>query len=636
VDETQPVKKLLPYGTWPSPISAALVSQRLRIDDVQWAADGETLLWTEGRSMATVLVAQTVGQARRDLSDSQNLRGGVGYGGGAFSVSRQNNMVIFANRDGRLYRRTLEPGKPFPITPAFNAPASGVAAPAISPDGRWVMYIYSDGNTDLIGLADSSGKEWPVILTQGADFYMQPIWHPHGKQIAWVEWDHPNMPWDGTRVMVADFQDSTPHIGEVREVGGGESTPAQQPSFSPDGRWMSFIEEKGEWADLLLLDLTTGERNVLVTGEGFDLSLPAWVQGIHTTAWSSDSSRLYHLRYANQNASLWAVAVPAGHAYQVDTGEYTAISQLTASPNGDQLAFIAAAPRLPHKIVRLEKERFVTVAETVAATYDPEALPPSRVIAWDTSDGEQAYGIYYPPTHPSIEGSGAPPVILHIHGGPTSFAANSFNPEAAYFTSRGYGWVEVNYRGSTGYGRQYRVSMRQRWGDVDVEDTASCARALADLGLANPKQIVIMGGSAGGYTVLNALIRYPGLFKAGVCLYGVTNLFSLDMDTHKFEAHYNASMVGKLPAAAERYHAWSPVFHAADIRDALYIFQGGEDKVVPPSQAEEIITRLEANGVPYRYKLYPEEGHGFRSAETITDYLQETERFLQQHVLFAA
>lgn len=193
----------------------------------------------------------------------------------------------------------------------------------------------------------------------------------------------------------------------------------------------------------------------------------------------------------------------------------------------------------------------------------------------------------------------------------------------------------VNYRGGTGYGRSYRHAMRGRWGDVDVEDAAGCAKALGELGLADPKQLVITGGSAGGYTVLNTLIRYPGLYKAGICLFGVTNLYALDMDTHKFEAHYNATLIGKLPEAAERYHAWSPVFHADKIRDALYIFQGSEDKVVPPSQSEEIVSVLRSHGIPHQYRLYQGEGHGFRKSETIKDYLKETERFLLQHVIFA-
>lgn len=638
-----------PYGMWPSPIGSALVSQRVRLDDVQWAADGQTLVWSEGRSGVSVLVAQTgVAQtgmdARRELTDEQSPRGGVGYGGGAFSLSMTGDTLLFANRDGRLYRRSLGAEKPRPITPAINAGA-GVASPALSPDGRWVAYVYTDGRTDLLCLADASGVEWPVQLVRGASFYMQPAWHPRGEFLAWVEWDQPNMPWDGTRVQLAHLtnegaEDRPPRIREARTVGGGgrngqSDIPAQQPCFSPDGRWLSFIEENGEWENLILLDLESGDRSVLVEGSGFELAPPAWVQGIRSTAWTPDSRAISYLRLQGTEASLWLVELASGKSTQVSTAPYTQLAQLSANPVSGALAFLAAAPNLPQRVVTLDGEDLRVAAYSTAATFDPAYLPVPQQINWGTSGGDQAHGLYYPPTNPRFTSAGAPPAILHVHGGPTSLAYNGFNAEAAYFTSRGYAWVEVNYRGSTGYGRRYRQAMRHRWGDVDTEDTVSCARYLAAQGMANPRQLVINGGSAGGFTVLNVLARHPGLFKAGVCLYGVANLYSIDLDSHKFEEHYNYSMIGPLPEASERYFQWSPVFHAAGIRDALYIFQGAEDNVVPPSQSEEIVNALKEKGIPHKYKLYEGEGHGFRKAETITDYLKETERFLQQHVLFA-
>lgn len=628
-------KIIRPYGLWPSPISAALISQRVRLDDVQWAADGQTLVWAEGRSGGSVLVAQTGGDARRELTDEQAPRGGVGYGGGAFCLSAKDDTLIFANRDGRLYRRSLELSTPRPITPAVGSGA-GVASPALSPDGRWVTYVYSDGKTDLLCLADASGVEWPVQLARGAGFYMQPAWHPRGDFLAWVEWDQPNMPWDGTRVQLAHLTTGgAPSITEIRTIGGGDDIPAQQPCFSPDGRWLTFIEAADEWENLVLLDLASGARRLLVEGDGFELTAPAWVQGVRSTAWTSDSRGIFYLRLQGAEASLWLVDLVSGESTQVSTAPYTQIAQISANPVSGELAFLAAAPSLPHRIVRFDGAQQRVVAYGTAATFDPAYLPIPRQIVWDTTDGDQAYGLYYPPTNPRFIADGVPPAILHVHGGPTSLAYNGFNPDAAYFTSRGFAWVEVNYRGSTGYGKHYRQAMRQRWGDVDVEDTVSCARALGQQGLANPRQLVINGGSAGGFTVLNVLARYPGLFKAGVCLYGVANLYTIDLDSHKFEAHYNHSMIGPLPEASERYYQWSPVFHAANIRDALYVFQGAEDNVVPPSQSEEIVAVLREKGIPHQYKLYQGEGHGFRKSETITDYLKETERFLQQQVLFA-
>jgi dipeptidyl aminopeptidase/acylaminoacyl peptidase len=221
-----------------------------------------------------------------------------------------------------------------------------------------------------------------------------------------------------------------------------------------------------------------------------------------------------------------------------------------------------------------------------------------------------------------------------VHGGPTSARVNSYNADAAYFTTRGYAFLEVNYRGSSGYGRSYMLMLRQKWGLLDTEDAAGAAGALAALGLADPQRIVIMGGSSGGYTVLNALIHFPGVFKAGVNLFGVANLFDILSGTHKFEERYNDSLVGALPEAAARYKEWSPVFHAAQITDPVAIFQGADDKVVPPVQSEQIVAALRANKVPHIYKLYAGEGHGFRKTETIIDFYNNLENFLKQYVLF--
>jgi dipeptidyl aminopeptidase/acylaminoacyl peptidase len=630
-------KKALPNGLWPSPVTAGLVSQRIRLDDVQWAGDGQTLVWTEGRSGGSVLVAQALNGARRDLTDEQTPRGGVGYGGGTYDVSRQSalDMLIFANRDGRLYRRGLGSERPYPITPPFGPqPAGSVASPAVSPDGRWVLYVYSDGKTDLLAIVGAEGQEWPIQLVRGADFYMSPVWSPDGSMVAWVEWDHPHMPWDETKIKIAKFEENPPRVSEIRTVSSG-SNPAVQPMFSPDGRWLSFIEENGEWPSLILFDLESGKQQSLVEADGFELAPPAWVQGIRSSGWSPDGQRLYYFRQYGPLTSLWQVEIATGSSSQIDTAPYTGLYQLSVSPSDDKLTFIASGPDQPDCIVIWEKDRLRTVSHSTAATVDPQELPIPQEIHWQTSDDATAYGLYYPPSSQKFTSSELPPALLSIHGGPTSLAGNRFNAEAAYFTSRGFAYIVVNYRGSTGYGRSYRHAMRQRWGDVDVEDAVSCARFLGEQKMVDPGRIVITGGSAGGYTVLNSLIRYPGVFKAGICLYGVSNLFALDLDTHKFEAHYNASMVGKLPEAADRYRAWSPIFHAHNIKDALYIFQGSEDKVVPPNQSEEIVKMLITCGIPHKYKVYEGEGHGFRKAENISDYLKETERFLLEYVLFA-
>ena len=621
-----------PFGLWPSPITPQLLGQAVRLDNPQFDRDGGTLFWLEGRSDRGVLVARPAGEARLELTEEQSVRGMVGYGGGDYTAGR--GLVVFAERSGRLYRRSLGTGQPRPITPPFGFAAS----PALSPDGRWVSYVFSDGKTDLLALVDAEGRQWPLQLVQGADFYMQPAWHPSGQKLAWVEWDHPNMPWDGTRLKMAALTGDVPRIGEPTLVAGGPESAACQPQFSPDGRWLSYIVSSGEWEDLALLDLQSGQSRILVHGDGFHLCDPAWVQGLRWHGWSHDSRRIYYLRNASGLAWLWSLELESGRDTQIDTTPYTWLSGLSISPAADEIAFWASAPAIPARIVRWDAatRQMHIEARSSGESVSSDFLPAPRPITWQAPGGTPVYGLFFPPANPGFTSEGLPPAIIHIHGGPTSQTPVTYSAESAYFTSRGYGYLVVNYRGSSGYGRTYRNALRLRWGEVDVEDAAGGAQALAELGLADPTKLVIKGGSAGGYTVLNTLIRYPGRFKAGVCEYGVSNLFTLAMDTHKFELHYLDSMVGLLPKAADRYYAWSPIFHAGAIRDPLAVFQGKDDKVVPPAQSEEIVAALRQGGVPYIYKLYDGEGHGFRKRETIIDYLQETERFLQQYVLFSA
>ena len=617
-----------PFGLWQSPITPAALSQRVGLEELAWDSDGETLVWVESRSDRSVLVTQTGSDSRRDLTEALNARGRVGYGGGTLACA--NGSVFFAESGGRIFTRELANGSARAILPAFGAAAS----PIVSPDSKYVVYVYSDGTTDLLGLVDSKGEEWPVQLTKGADFYMQPAWHPSGSMLAWVEWDHPNMPWDGTRIKQAWLSNTPPRVSTEKVIAGGPTTPAAQPIFSPDGRWLAFIEAKDEWEQIVLLDIERGERKILVEGNGFHLMDSAWVQGMRWIAWNKQSDAIYSIRSRDGISSLWRLGLD-GRSEEINTAPYTSLSQLTVSAVSGKIALIASSPSIPARIVVWDGSRWGVVARSDSESILPDYLVSAVPIHWATRDGENVHGLYYPPANPGFSAPGTPPAILNIHGGPTGHADCGYNPGAAYFSSRGYAFLEVNYRGSSGYGRSYRDALKQHWGDYDVEDAVSGGSALAELGLADGKRLVIKGGSAGGYTVLNSLVRYPGKFKAGICLYGVSNLFTLDLDTHKFEAHYTSSLVGNLPEASGKYHAWSPVFHADRIRDALYIFQGSEDKVVPPSQSEEIVAALRKSGAIHQYKLYPGEGHGFRKSEHIADYLTETERFLMQQVLFS-
>jgi dipeptidyl aminopeptidase/acylaminoacyl peptidase len=624
-EKKEPQKIEKAFGLWKSQITPELIAAAVRLGDSQWDTDGKTLVWREGRSGEGVLLAQPLGEAPYEVSGQKNVRGGVGYGGGDFTV--RHGLVIFAAKDGRLYRRPLGHGFPEPITPAFGS----LAAPQLSPDNRWVVFVHSYEGRDVLALVDSSGKDWPGKLAEGADFYMQPVWHPSGEAQAWIEWDHPNMPWDGTRLMYAVLEGDPPKIQAAQNLAGGVEIPILQPAFSPDGRYLSYIQNQDEWDQLILRDLQEGTEQVLV--EGAALLKPAWIQGVVVQAWSPEGDAIFFMQKEAGITTLNQVDVESGEVSPVDLSPYTALSQPAVSAEG-RLSLSASAPTISPRIIS-KKDNHITIHQrSTSEAIPPEDLPTPYEISWTSSDGETVYGIYSPPTSSRYQGRGLPPAIVLIHGGPTSSVSIGYDLEAAFFTNRGYGYLQVNYRGSTGYGRKYREALRGNWGDLDVIDAAGGAQALIDQRLAEPNRLVIKGGSAGGYTVLNTLIRYPGLFKAGICSYGVTNLFTLAMDTHKFEERYTDSLVGALPEAVEKYRKWSPIFHAEKIQDPVAIFQGEEDKVVPPSQSEEIVKALKANGVPHEYHLYPGEGHGFRKSETRRKYYEAIERFLMQVVVF--
>jgi dipeptidyl aminopeptidase/acylaminoacyl peptidase len=268
-------------------------------------------------------------------------------------------------------------------------------------------------------------------------------------------------------------------------------------------------------------------------------------------------------------------------------------------------------------------------------TVPPAALSRPEPVSWTSFDGEEAHGIYYPPASDRFESSGAPPLVVIVHGGPTSQSLAQWSPPTQFLATRGYGVLQVNYRGSTGYGRHYMLKLRESWGIYDVQDSKSGAQALADRGLADASRFVIMGGSAGGFTVLQSLVEVPGFYRAGVCSFGVSNQFTLASDTHKFESRYLDSMLGPLPEAAARYRERSPIFHAAKIVDPIAVFQGDIDRVVPREQSDSIVASLRARGVPHEYHVYEGEGHGWRKTETIEQFYTTLERFLRQYVIFA-
>ena len=624
------------YGLWPSPVAPQSLAEGLRLSDVAWDSDGETLVWLEGRSDRGVLVCLPAGEeAPRDLT-TLSVRARVGYGGGDFGVA--GGWVYFSEAGGRLHRQALAGGPAEPLTPAFGHAAS----PTVSPDRRWVIFVHTYEDVDCLAIVDAAGQAWPQKLATGTDFYMQPCWHPQGDRIAWVEWNHPQMPWEGSLLKMGTVRSDNsgvPRLTDVRTLAGGETTAVFQPAFSPDGRHLAYVSNATGWSNLYLYDLDD-DRHRMLTADGADVGQPAWQQGTRTYGFAPDGSALYYVRNEAGFRRLWRYDLRGDTPTDLHGGleSYTYLEQPALSPARDRLACIASSSTLPARIIILPLDnpqaarvRKRSASESVAE----EEFSRPRAVSWATTGGTTVHGLFYPPSSTRFQGIGLPPAIISIHGGPTSQAVASFHPATQFFTTRGYAVLQVNYRGSTGYGRDYAEALRGTWGVYDVEDAVSGAGYLVDQGWVDDGKLVIMGGSAGGYTVLQALVSRAGFFKAGISMYGISDLFALAATTHKFEAHYLDQLIGPLPQAAGLYRERSPLFAADAIRDPVAVFQGEIDPVVPKAQADAIVASLARRGVPHVYHVYAGEGHGWRKTETIAHFYGAVDAFLRQHVLFA-
>jgi dipeptidyl aminopeptidase/acylaminoacyl peptidase len=625
-----------PHGWWPSPITPRSLAEDRRLEDACWDGDGRSLAWLEGRSGRGVLLVQTSAEdAPRELAPELDVRAEVGYGGGDFAVYG-GHVYFVVHKTGRIYRQSLGGGPARPITPPFGKASS----PAVSPDGRWVAYVHhDDDDVDRLGIVDAEGKRWPQVLAVGSDFYMQPRWSPDGRKLAWIAWDHPNMPWDGTRLCVARVRaagEAMPELDGPTVVAGGPDVAIFQPEFTPDSRQLLYVSDESGWGRIALADLESGQRRWL-SAEGAEYAAPAWVQGLRTYGVSADGRFLVAARNDHGFVRLERIELATAVATPVDAmAEYTDLGQIRTSPAGDRVVLVASSPTVPPRIVEHDFASRATrvVARASAESTPPEALARCEAISWLSSDGEIAHGLYYAPASDRFEAPGRPPLVVLIHGGPTSQARAGWNPQAQFFATRGYAVLLVNYRGSTGYGRTYMLKLRGNWGVCDMEDATSGVRHLADAGRIDAERTVIMGGSAGGFTVLQVMTQMPEAFTAGICLYGVANQFHLAAETHKFEAHYLDSLLGPLPQASRLYRERSPLYYADRIKRPLAIFQGEIDRVVPRQQSDLIVEALHRNGTPHVYHVYEGEGHGWRKRETIEHFYRTVEAFLRQYVLF--
>lgn len=616
----------LPYGSWPSPLSASWASSSsLRLDGAGFVGDevwwGESLPDEGGR--VAVMRRRGDGEVEVVLPAPWNARSRVHeYGGGAWAVSDDGDLFFVDKSDQRI-RRLRPGGEPEALTPGESGTHYGGL--------RWQRGVLlavrerarSEGTPErhIVRIDGATGAHASGVteLAGGSDFVAQPALSPDGSHLAWVTWDHPDMPWDRTRIRVVDLR--APH--RVRDVAGG-STAALQPEWTPDGQLVVIDEPTGRW-NLYRVDPDADANPAPISPADADTGGGLWVLG---TRWYAplDDGRVVAVRthgsdqlvVIDRDGGAVPLPVPATARLQIEDVAGSSALVSGTMPGATGLW-----------IVDLDSGE-ATAVRGGAPDVDAAWIPHARQLTTEGPHGP-VHAFAYPPTNPDVEAptDELPPYLVWVHGGPTSHVGGTADSKVAYFTSRGIGVLDVNYGGSTGYGRSYRERLKGQWGVVDVDDVATAARGLAADGLADPSRLAIEGGSAGGWTVLAALVG-TDVFGAGVSRYGVGDARALAAETHDFEARYLDGLIGPLPEAEQVYIERSPLSRPERFRVPLLLLQGDEDAVVPPAQAEAIRDALVAQGVPHAYVLYAGEGHGFRRTETIVHALESELAFLGQ------
>ncbi|MEX0642565.1 MAG: S9 family peptidase [Pirellulales bacterium] len=619
-----------PYGSWRSPITTQMLVQgAVRFGDM--CVDGDTLYWVEVRPQEEgryVIVRRTPdGKIDDVLPAPFSARTLVHeYGGGAMLAA--GGSVYFSNyADQQLWR--IKPGE---------------APQAITAEGklRFADSAHDKPRNRLIAVCEdhTAGSNEPVnrvvavdlangkvtTLVEGADFYSTPRVSPDGRQLAWVSWNHPNMPWDDTELFVATF-DEAGALGPSRRVAGELEESVFQPAWSPDGT-LYFVSDRTDWWNLY------AERDgeiVPVLPMEAEFGVPQWVFGSATYGFEQDG----HLVARFVRGGKWEIM-----RIEPRTGKHESLklpySHVSSIEIGRGVAFATAgSPTSPETLIAMDlasgKVTPIRVNTTLKADPGYTSIP--EAIEFPTDGGKTAHAFYYPPTNRDYRAPAgeAPPLLVMIHGGPTSATSDQYRPTIQYWTSRGFAVCDVNYGGSTGYGREYRNRLRDGWGVVDVADAANAASFLAKSGKADPTKLIIRGGSAGGYTTL-ACLAFRKEFRCGASHYGISDLALMVADTHKFESRYLDRLVGLYPQDERIYRERSPIHHLDTFNRPVILLQGLEDKIVPPNQAEVILESLKKKGVPVAYVPFAGEQHGFRKAENIMR-AHEAELYFYSRVL---
>jgi dipeptidyl aminopeptidase/acylaminoacyl peptidase len=613
-----------PFGTWPSPITAeAVAAQGIRLSYV--AVDGDDIYWIEGRpheAGRNALVRRRPDGSVEDVTPSDfNVRTRVHeYGGGAYLVSEGIGYASnFA--DQRIYR--IAPNEPpVPITPAgkwFFADATldltrkrliAVREDHSDPDREAVTTLVS---IPLEGAA-SAGD----VIASGDDFYSTPRLSPDGSRIVWLAWRHPQMPWDGTELWIADVTAAGGLVSQ-RCIAGGPAESIYQPGWTSDGT-LYFVSDRDGWWKLY-----RSEDGVPVNADvpmDAEFGRPQWIFGTSTWA-QADNGRLI---VSYTRAGRWHLAtLDPGTGRVARLAESVEPREWLAS-TGTHVVLVAGSSTTADAVVRIDLATGAidTLKSSSTVSFPATLLSAPESVEFPSSDGHRTHAFYYPPRNGDYTGLDGerPPLILISHGGPTTATSATLDLKVQFWTSRGFAVADVNYGGSSGFGRTYRARLNKQWGVLDVRDMIAAAQHLVTTGKADASRLMIRGGSAGGYTTLAALTFHPGVFKAGASYYGISDIEVLAHDTHKFESRYLDTLVGPYPAAKDIYYARSPIHFVDRLDCSLILFQGLEDKVVPPNQSEMMAAAVRAKGLPVAYLAFEGEQHGFRKATTIVRCLE--------------
>jgi dipeptidyl aminopeptidase/acylaminoacyl peptidase len=610
-------RAIAPYGAWASPITIDVLLNGavvLKRSMPRW--DGDDLYWTEQRptEAGRLVIVRRSGGAVTDVTpEGYNARTRVHeYGGGQYAVS--GGTVWFTNfSDQRMYRQERD-ADPVPITPDADIRHADLL---VDPARGRIFSVREDHSTgaaqpvNTLVAVDWQGRREAITVAEGNDFYSSPRLSPGGDRLAWLTWNHPNMPWDGTELWVGEL-DTEGRVKSARQVAGGRSESIYQPEWSPAGE-LYFVSDRNDWWNLYRV---RGETEDPVCRRAAEFGAPQWNFGMTSYAFL-DGAEIVCLYSETGGTKLGRVDTREGTIKQIDL-LYTSLSNLVLSAR--RVAMVAASPTLSERILVVDVDTGAQEVVKVSnpARIDPGYLSTPQAIEFPTEGGLTAHALYYAPKNKDYE---APPhertpMVVHCHGGPTDSVSSSFNLEYQYWTSRGFAIVDVNYGGSSGYGRAYRQRLNGNWGVVDVDDCINAARYLVKRDVVDAERLAISGGSAGGFTTLVALTKRD-FFNAGASHFGIGDLVTFVKETHKFESRYLDTLIGPYPEREDLYRDRSAVNFADDLNCPVILFQGLEDKVVPPSQAEEFVAVCEKKNLPYAYLPFEGEQHGFRQDKNI-------------------